>query len=59
METYLSIAEVLDKIRHHPDVKLTNTSHAMLKQLGDKQDLVRKPRVHITKSKTKTNKKHF
>lgn len=50
-ETYITMDEVLDRMRSHPDVKLTNKSHNMLKQLGDKQDIVRKPRKHIIKSR--------
>ena len=47
--------EVLDRIRSHPDVKSTNKAHTMLKQLGDRQDIVRKPRQHIIKSRQVLN----
>lgn len=58
-ETYITMDEIVDRIHSHPDVKLTNKSHNMLKQLGDRQDLVRKPRKHIVISRlTKSHKKH-
>ena len=42
--------EVVDRIQSHPDVKITKST-AMLKRAGDKQDLIKKPRLHIIKSK--------
>ena len=58
-ETYIAMDEVLDRIRSHPDVKLTTKSLTMLKQLGDRQDLLRKPRQHIIKSKLNKAQKTF
>jgi hypothetical protein len=57
-ETYIAMDEVLDRIRSHPDVKTTRNAHIMLRQLGNKQDLTKKPRQHITKSRAKSHKKH-
>lgn len=54
MEIYISVDEVLDKIRSHPDVKQTRRANEMLLQLGTKQDNSvdsRKSRQHIIKSK--------
>lgn len=52
-ESYISMDIVIDRINNHPDVKSTAKAHAMLIALGNKQNLVRKPRTHIIKSKTK------
>lgn len=58
-EIYLSMDEVIHRIKTHPDVKTTNKAQTMLRQLGTKQDLVRKPRQHITNTKKLTQKKIF
>jgi hypothetical protein len=41
--------EVVDRIQSHPDVKHTNKAAAMLKRSG--KELIKKPRLHIIKSK--------
>lgn len=43
--------EIVDRIQSHPDVKHTIKSTNMLRQLGDRQCLAKKPRKHIIKSK--------
>ena len=53
-ETYISMAEVMDRIQAHKDVNNTRKSALMLTKLGDKQNLIRKPRTHIKKSKQLT-----
>lgn len=51
METYIALDEVVDRLQSHPDVKSTTKSNGMLRQLGNQQDLIKKPRQHIIKSK--------
>lgn len=59
-ERYITMDEVVSRIQSHPDVNNTSKSHNMLLQLGNKQNLLRKPRQHIIKSSqiTKPYKRH-
>lgn len=54
LETYISMAEVMDRIQTHKDINNTHKSRIMLIRLGEQQDLARKPRTHIKKSKQLT-----
>ena len=59
-ETYISMAEIMDRIINHKDVNNTHKSTLMLAKLGEQQNLIRKRRTHIIKSSqiTKPYKRH-